>query len=563
MSEQTPENMSEREPSMEDILASIRKIIAEDAPAGAGAAKAVSGLDTAIASADVLTRPGADVVASIPAPSIEPEPFDLSAMKDVAIEDESTQDLLDMVEFDLTDDLAMGDESLDLSIADDVSSLDVSGALEVSETELTENLLAETLDTAAHEDVLELTDLAEVETAGDDLDFDVDALLSDFDDTGEDATDDVAASIQAVETPQTPATEDLALDDLDLGDTATSVEMDDDLDALLDDLVADSDLNTVPEVEALDIVPEAETVIDPAADMLADDEGEDILESLGFDDLPEAEFEDSTASAISEDDDIDLVKSLMADLTGENDTDFELESDELVDVIVEEQADDLAGVTATADSAVDTDMDDLSAIIADINADAQDAEARAQNVKEADILDLSVDETAAPIDEPGASGLARLATAASATIAAVGIAAVTSDDEDDVSDIDSDLEALLDDSGLTELEEAEVITEEAASPDPIESDTTEINEEQESDMSATTGREAISSRDTVDDTSSAFASLGKVVEEKAVFQESGPRIGDLVQDALKPMLQEWLDANLKQIVDRAVAKEIKRISSGK
>ncbi|MGB6230930.1 MAG: DUF2497 domain-containing protein [Litorimonas sp.] len=62
---------------------------------------------------------------------------------------------------------------------------------------------------------------------------------------------------------------------------------------------------------------------------------------------------------------------------------------------------------------------------------------------------------------------------------------------------------------------------------------------------------------------SAFAELNTVVEEKAVFNERGPRIGDLVQEALKPMLKEWLDANLKGIVERAVAKEVKRIATGK
>ena len=61
----------------------------------------------------------------------------------------------------------------------------------------------------------------------------------------------------------------------------------------------------------------------------------------------------------------------------------------------------------------------------------------------------------------------------------------------------------------------------------------------------------------------AFAELNAVVEEKAVFNERGPRIGDLVQEALRPMLKDWLDENLKSIVERAVAKEVKRISSGK
>jgi len=64
-------------------------------------------------------------------------------------------------------------------------------------------------------------------------------------------------------------------------------------------------------------------------------------------------------------------------------------------------------------------------------------------------------------------------------------------------------------------------------------------------------------------TAGAFAELNQVVEDKAIFNERGPRIGDLVQEALRPMLKEWLDANLKGIVERAVAKEVKRISSGK
>ena len=63
-------------------------------------------------------------------------------------------------------------------------------------------------------------------------------------------------------------------------------------------------------------------------------------------------------------------------------------------------------------------------------------------------------------------------------------------------------------------------------------------------------------------TAGAFAELNQVVEDKAVFNERGPRIGDLVQDALRPMLKEWLDANLKGIVERAVTKEVKRISKG-
>jgi len=64
-------------------------------------------------------------------------------------------------------------------------------------------------------------------------------------------------------------------------------------------------------------------------------------------------------------------------------------------------------------------------------------------------------------------------------------------------------------------------------------------------------------------TADVFSSLNQVVEEKAMVAERGDRIGDLVQEALRPMLKEWLDKNLKGIVERAVTKEVKRISSGK
>lgn len=79
---------------------------------------------------------------------------------------------------------------------------------------------------------------------------------------------------------------------------------------------------------------------------------------------------------------------------------------------------------------------------------------------------------------------------------------------------------------------------------------------------------AIKSETILDDvtetaTADVFASLNQVVEEKAIKAERGDRIGDLVMEALRPMLKEWLDANLKGIVERAVAKEVKRISTGK
>ncbi len=75
--------------------------------------------------------------------------------------------------------------------------------------------------------------------------------------------------------------------------------------------------------------------------------------------------------------------------------------------------------------------------------------------------------------------------------------------------------------------------------------------------------EALANTDTQQDAGNAFASLTSAVQEKALSEENGPPIGELVKEALKPMLQDWLDKNLKAMVQRAVTKEIKRISSSK
>lgn len=42
---------------------------------------------------------------------------------------------------------------------------------------------------------------------------------------------------------------------------------------------------------------------------------------------------------------------------------------------------------------------------------------------------------------------------------------------------------------------------------------------------------------------------------------SGTTIEDLVLEALRPMLKDWLDSNLSQMVERLVEKEIRRLST--
>ncbi|MEP6343531.1 MAG: DUF2497 domain-containing protein [Maricaulaceae bacterium] len=133
---------------------------------------------------------------------------------------------------------------------------------------------------------------------------------------------------------------------------------------------------------------------------------------------------------------------------------------------------------------------------------------------------------------------------------------------------------LVDDNGLeTELATAEldVIDDILDESTKVQVDTTlenvqethEIAQMETEDMAGKTARDTILNEVTESETALAFASLNQVVDEKNIVEERGERIGDLVTEALKPMLKEWLDANLKTIVERAVTKEVKRISSGK
>ncbi len=56
---------------------------------------------------------------------------------------------------------------------------------------------------------------------------------------------------------------------------------------------------------------------------------------------------------------------------------------------------------------------------------------------------------------------------------------------------------------------------------------------------------------------SAAGALGKLMGSMMV--SGGGTLDDVVRELLKPMLKEWLDANLPQLVEAEVAKEIDRI----
>ncbi len=117
--------------------------------------------------------------------------------------------------------------------------------------------------------------------------------------------------------------------------------------------------------------------------------------------------------------------------------------------------------------------------------------------------------------------------------------------------------------GLALSESAALSSRDDLIPDIIDSVDETAPPKETEDMPKLVTKDGILDEITESASAEAFASLNQLVEEKSEYEESGPRIGDLVQDALRPMLKEWLDANLKGIVERAVSKEVKRIASGK
>ncbi len=62
-------------------------------------------------------------------------------------------------------------------------------------------------------------------------------------------------------------------------------------------------------------------------------------------------------------------------------------------------------------------------------------------------------------------------------------------------------------------------------------------------------------------TASAVGSLVKTlaVQRETTTHRGGPTIEDMVREELRPMLREWLDAHLPQLVERLVRAEIERV----
>ncbi|MDB2437162.1 DUF2497 domain-containing protein [Hellea sp.] len=575
MSEQTPDTHNGasdgQDPSMEDILASIRKIIAEDDAPSAEAVETKADFKAP----DPVEGDVADLVTA--------DTLDLDILEDRSPEIS-----------DLTSSLIQTDDTADIDAL--IGDMDVNGAEELAIPEIGVEPLADTLEAnAKSDDVLDLLiPMDDAEVIPVDMGMDeavsliadeplaleddiLDLVLDDDAVTAEVSSDTssgglmggaaaalglggaAATAAKALETP------DVELPNIE---TLTVEDPQDDLSLLLDNMLEDSEVFAEADEPAAD-----EQVIDPAENLLAELELESDEAELSDTDIEMLEDFDEDLIPAKEggvDPDIILVKSLMADLT-----------EDPLDVDDEESLDETDNVLSVADVDIqEIDEPDSVDIMDEILSASLDDETKLSEeaIPEADFEPFAASIENATENAPSLKEIAAQAEAdakqaevglglAAAGIGAAGLAAVAaanSEEEieefeeiiesEDVETASNDLDDLdMSDNDFTD----ELLPEEPEhiAPEPLIEEIPEMPRAKKTD--------AIIDEVTETATAGAFASLTNVVEEKATTAERGDRIGDLVMEALQPMLKEWLDANLKGIVERAVTKEVKRISSGK
>ena len=593
MSDDTPDaNVDNVEPSMEDILASIRRIIADEDVAEVAEVGSVESGHTA---------PTAESYSIIEAKSQEETPAnaaELSAKDDTALEpvteafDDDVLPDMDLLMADLEDDVVMSDldmSELDVPDSSDFSSkltgLGAAAAASLGALASAGTATAETLTSSRKNpkpEPMAARGPAIEDTASDNS---LELLLDD---------DDMLSE------PEAALNDILQIPDSDDTDSA-----EDDVEALLSDLLGET---------VHDDGPEDDRVIDPAADMIDDyemasEEGlsdELLADLLGEETLDEAELLEDSFEApdmpaqTQSSNDLDLVKSLMADLTADP---YDASQDAAADNVSETDVmDDILALSIEDETSLQSEQTaPVESVVQTIDTDDEVSESDAFIIGMSD--DLTAD--AAPASEPESLSLADIAKSAEADAekiesqsrfamtgfaAGAGIMVATSkaaqanDSEadaleataevdvnqpaEDAAEITAEHDAVVEADAAVEAEtvlgpgESLDINTEPTTAEDIPS--TPIPTQETAEMpKAAAKKETIIDEVTEEAAAGAFASLNQVVEEKAIMADRGDRIGDLVQEALRPMLKEWLDKNLKGIVERAVTKEVKRISTGK
>jgi len=553
MSDQTPnstEDLNGAEPSMEDILASIRKIISEDEPVA---------LDS-----PEDARPAGNMVASTAAASALPE-FGQAPQ-------ELTSDAVTELAA-LEPDLSIGqDGSVDLNIDEVLAGLDEDIFAEDSPlAELSQPLMPQAEASSV--------DVAEISLNTDD---DVLAFLKNeipMETENLKGVEDFELPSAEVVPSLTEAAAPIDVADL-LQDTGVETE-DDEMDALLDEIMMTPD--DKPDGQVEEFVPDAELAAAEGAPISEEQSDLDLVKSLMADladDPGEIETEEELESLLAIPDVGEASQDILSEdaLSGDIGEDISLDAasfDEMLDspsnntdIAVEAEAeDDILGdiLDMTLDDELDAQAGDIDLDVAVSLDDITAAEQ--ENILENLLDDVATDPLADDLIEDTPS-LIEIAAAAEADAVAVesavgapaaakvglaaaagaGLAAFTAKADAPETDI---------------LETEDQVIESDLTQNIAETPTEPTHSNQETSMPVKAVKtDAILDEVTETATAGAFAELNQVVEDKAIFNERGPRIGDLVQEALRPMLKEWLDANLKGIVERAVTKEVKRISKG-
>lgn len=364
------------------------------------------------------------------------------------------------------------------------------------------------------------------------------------------------------------------------------------------DLSEQQDILTADDEQSDDLLSEFEDLVGSDSVVETEEPVEDTIAEIDeFEALNEAMVEADDVSG--EDQDMDLVKSLLADLMDEEDTaEFddevsdgseddvfesfadvldddetaslnESEADNILDEILYQSMEDETALTELTEIADEQDESELAEIARTAREAAATPYEGSDNIRAEDKVELPARKLDKRLNLSAAGGF--VGVAAGAAIAGAGgessdkdlDAAVTQLVEEELEL--EEIEELLDLIEETETETVETTDDQI---DPDQAALEELVEELESpqedeDMGRAAKKEALVDEDIEQESTEAFAALSHVVQEKAEMEENGPPIGDLVQDALRPMLKDWLDKNLKGIVERAVTKEVKRISSGK
>ena len=562
MSEHSPDSPNGladgSEPSMEDILASIRKIIADD-----DAGEFVS--DTSEIE-DAVGRDNLD-----------------SGLRDIPSENSDIDTLLseiDMLESELS---VAGDSAEMLELThDNMGDLDIPDESQSADSELDD--LLKSIEDISEPENLEVDKPVIPETSIETTSSDVAVLDEAPDDDLSTMLDNMLNEGEAAAT-ELEVSEDFENLELVLDPAADLLDDSSDLEAeLLEDLNIEDD---VLDADLSSGVMKPDSDIELVKSLMAELTGEPLHADEEIIEVAETETALETDDELESEIDSDL-KSLVSDLSGDDISSETLELAEQTDDSAEDVMDEILSLTLDDELELQEDIPRVPDAVASLKEIAAQAEADAKDVE---------------------SKFAKTLAAAAAGVAAT--AAVAQNDEepeaddilselDDIVDIveeaplEGDLQTNLSELDLDDLVEEEVLTsladtniqdllddEETGGTEDIvegisyeaeidvettsqsDTETNKIIDEETTLMPRAAKSDAILDEVTETATADVFASLNKVVEEKATIAERGDRIGDLVQEALRPMLKEWLDANLKGIVERAVTKEVKRISSGK